>query len=251
MNQFLKTRIIPILTFNGISLVKSKQFDSFRTVGNPIQAARIYNSRDVDELIFVDIMASKQKRKVNLPLVKKIIDECFMPVTIGGGVYTFEDINNLLRIGADKVIIKTKAIEDPGFISRAVDYFGSQCISISVDAELINGDYFLHCKSKKRIPLKIFIHEMNKCKVGEYAINTVHRDGMMNGYDFELFKLVNGITSSPLIAIGGAGNPTHFIDLVQKGFKGALGAASIFHFTQYTPRSIKKALNEINIPVRI
>ena len=113
MNQFSKTG----------NLIPSEQ-------GNPIQVARIHNSREVDELIFVDIMATHQKRKMNLPLIKKIIDECFMPVTIGGGVETFEDINSLLRIGADKVIIKTKAIEDPSFISKAVDYFGSQCISL-------------------------------------------------------------------------------------------------------------------------
>jgi len=247
----LKTRIIPVLTFNGISLVKTKQFDLVRTVGNPIQAARIYNSRDVDELIFVDIMASKQKRKVNLPLVKKIIDECFMPVTIGGGVETFEDINNLLRIGADKVIIKTKAIEDPSFISRAVNYFGSQCISISVDVELTNGDYFIHCRNEKSISLKTFIQEMNNCQIGEYAVNAVHRDGMMEGYDSSLYKLVSEITTCPIIAIGGAGNPTHFTDLVKKGFKGALAAASVFHFTQHTPQEIKKVLNQNNIPVRI
>lgn len=247
----LKTRIIPVLTFNGISLVKTKQFDTVRTVGNPIQAARIYNSRNVDELIFVDIMATYQKRKVNLPLVKKIIDECFMPVTIGGGVETFEDINDLLRIGADKVIIKTKAIEDPSFISKAVDYFGSQCISIAVDVELINGNYFIQSKIHSNISLEAFIHEMNNCQVGEYAVNAVHRDGMMEGYDQTLYKLVSEKTTCPIIAIGGAGNPTHFTDLIQKGFKGALAAASLFHFTQYTPQEIKKVLNAINIPVRI
>lgn len=246
----LKTRIIPVLTFNGISLVKTKQFDSVRTVGNPIQAARIYNSREVDELIFVDIMATNQKRKVNLPLVKKIIDECFMPVTIGGGVETFEDINSLLRIGADKVIVKTKAIEDPSFISKAVDYFGSQCISIAVDAELINGDYFIFSKNHKNISLKDFIQEMNNCKVGEYAVNAVDRDGMMQGYDLSLYRLVNQITNVPIIAIGGAGTPEHFVQLCQNKFKGALAAASIFHFTQHTPQEIKKTLELINIPVR-
>ena len=215
----LKKRIIPILTFNGISLVKTKQFDSIRTVGNPIQAARIHNSRDVDELIFVDIMATYQKRKMNLPLIKKIIDECFMPVTIGGGVETFEDINSLLRIGADKVIIKTKAIEDPSFISKAVDYFGSQCISIAVDAIKINGDYFIFSKYHKNISLEDFIHEMNNCKVGEYAVNSVDRDGMMQGYDLSLNKLVNQLTNVPVIAIGGAGKPEHFVQLCKINLK--------------------------------
>ena len=129
----LKVRVIPILTFNGLSLVKTKQFKLPRIVGNPIQSARVFNSRDVDELVFIDIMASKMKRKINLNLVKNVIKECFMPVTIGGGISSFEDISDLLKIGADKVLIKTKALNDIDFIKNAVNYFGSQCISISVD----------------------------------------------------------------------------------------------------------------------
>ena len=174
-----------------------------------------------------------------------------MPVTIGGGVETFEDINDLLRIGADKVIIKTKAIEDPSFISKAVDYFGSQCISIAVDVELINGDYFIHSKIHSNISLEAFIQEMNNCQVGEYVVNAVHRDGMMEGYDLELYNFVNQISSCPTVAIGGAGIPNHFKELIQKDYKGALAAASIFHFTQYTPQEVKKVLDEINVPVRI
>jgi len=246
----LKTRIIPVLTFNGISLVKTKQFNSPRIVGNPIQAARVYNNRDVDEIIFLDIKAKEQKRKLNLPMVKKIIDECFMPISIGGGVETFDDINNFLRIGADKVIIKTKAIEDPIFVSKAVDYFGSQCISISVDVIQVNGKYFIFNK-KNNIPLETFIQEMNNCKVGEYAVNSVDRDGMMQGYDLDLYKIVNQLTNIPVIAIGGAGTPEHFVKLCQSGFKGALAAASIFHFTQHTPQEIKRTLDFVKIPVRI
>ena len=115
----LKVRIIPILTFDGLSLVKTKQFKNPRIIGNPIQAARVYNSRNVDELVFIDIKATEQNRKINLPLVKKIIDECFMPVTIGGGIRSFEDINDLLGIGADKVLIKSMALQDPKFIINA------------------------------------------------------------------------------------------------------------------------------------
>ena len=139
----LKVRIIPVLTFNGLSLVKTKKFSFPRIVGNPVQAARVFNSRNVDELIFVDINASNQKRKINKNLVKKVIDECFMPVTIGGGIETFEDINEFLRIGADKVVIKTKAIKDSDFIRQAVSYFGSQCISIAVDAYKENDIYYI------------------------------------------------------------------------------------------------------------
>ena len=116
----LKVRLIPVMTFNGISLVKTKQFANARTVGNPIQVARVFNTRNVDELVFIDIKATEQGRKINLALVKKIIDECFMPVTIGGGIQTFEDINDLLRIGADKVLIKSMALKDPKFIIKVV-----------------------------------------------------------------------------------------------------------------------------------
>lgn len=247
----LKTRIIPVLTFNGLSLVKTRQFNTSRIVGNPIQSARIYNSRNVDELVFVDIKASEQRRKINLKLVKKIIDECFMPVTIGGGIENFDDINNLLRIGADKVLIKSKAIEDPNFISKAVDYFGSQCISVAVDVELKKGDYYIHYKNNSNISLKNFIYEMNNCKVGEYSVNAVQKDGMMEGYDLKLYNEVKKITTRPIIALGGAGKPKHFDELAQDGFKGAFAAASIFHFTQFTPQEVKRGLKKINIPVRL
>ena len=129
----LKTRIIPILTFNGFALVKTKQFNNPRMVGNPVQAARVYNSRGVDELMFIDIFATKQNRKINLKIVKDVIKECFMPVGIGGGITTLEDINDLLQIGADKVVIKNVFFSNPEFIISAANFFGSQCISISID----------------------------------------------------------------------------------------------------------------------
>lgn len=247
----LKIRLIPILTFNGVSLVKTKQFFQIRTVGNPIQAARIYNSRNVDELVFVDIKASEQKREMNLSLVKKVIDECFMPVTIGGGIKTHENIQNLLRIGADKVLIKSKAITNPKFIADAVEYFGSQCISIAVDVIKKNNRYFIHHSNKKQIFFEDFIQEMDDIGVGEMLINAVHRDGMMNGFDTELYLQAQKKTHCPLVAIGGAGQPSHFTDLMLKNFNGGLAGASIFHFTQFTPQDVKIALKQNNFSVRI
>ena len=140
----LKIRIIPLLTFNGFALVKTKQFQNPRMVGNAVQAARVFNSRGVDELIFVDIFASKQNRKINLKIAKEVVKECFMPVGLGGGVDTLEEINSLLQIGADKVIIKKKALLSPEFISKAADFFGSQCISISVDVIKKDGQYMIY-----------------------------------------------------------------------------------------------------------
>mgnify|MGYP001166885982 FL=1 len=247
----LKVRLIPVMTFNGISLVKTKQFANPRTVGNPIQVARVFNSRNVDELIFIDIMATEQGRKINLPLVKKIIDECFMPVTIGGGIRTFEDINDLLRIGADKVLIKSMALKDPEFIIKAVEYFGSQCISISVDAILVEGEYWIHHENQEQILLETFINEMNQCNVGEFVVNAVHNDGMMKGYDTKLYNKVTQLTSKPIVALGGAGDPAHFVSLAQTNYNGALAASSIYHFTQYTPNEVKLNLNKAKIPVRI
>ena len=156
----LKSRIIPILTFNGFGLVKTKQFNNPRTVGNPVQSARVYNSRGVDELVFLDIQASKQNRKINLKLVADVIKECFMPVSVGGGIQTIEDINNLLKIGADKVVIKTKALIDIEFIKQAVVFFGSHCICISIDAFKKNNEYFISNQIAITLTLKEFIEKM-------------------------------------------------------------------------------------------
>lgn len=247
----LKIRLIPILTFNGISLVKTKQFSQMRIVGNPIQAARVYNSRNVDELVFVDIMATQKNRQMNLNLVKRVIDECFMPVTIGGGIQTHEQINALLGIGADKVLIKSKALNDTEFIKKAVEYYGSQCISIAADVIVRNGEYQIYTNIRENLSLNDFIQEMNQLKVGEIIVNAVDRDGMMQGFDKELYTQVASLSSIPLVAVGGAGQPKDFSELVASGFKGGIAAASIFHYTQYTPRDVKLELMQHNFPVRI
>lgn len=247
----LKVRVIPILTFNGFGLVKTKQFGNPRMVGNPTQAAKVYNSRGVDELVFLDIFASSQNRKINLSLVKKVMDECFMPVSIGGGIKSIEDINDLLKIGADKVIIKSKALTNIDFIKEAVHYFGSQCISISVDAYKKKETYYIKHSNSYLIKLEDFIESMNDCQVGELLVNSVDQDGMMNGFDVELINRVDSLTTIPVVAIGGGGDLNHFKELFLQTKIKAVGAASIFHFTQYTPLDIKKTLLEINIPVRI
>ncbi len=247
----LKVRIVPILTFDGLSLVKTKQFNKPRIIGNPIQAARVYNSRNVDELVFIDINATRNSRKINLEVVKKVIDECFMPVTIGGGISSFEDINNLLNIGADKVLIKTKAIENFKFIMESVNYFGSQCISISIDIIRKKNEYKLHHTLNKELSLVNFIDIMKNCGVGEFVINSVDHDGIMEGFDIELMQEVSENINIPTIIVGGAGKLEHFIELYKSNYNGGVGASSIFHFTQFTPKEVKNAINKINIPVRI
>ena len=176
----LKTRIIPILTFNGFALVKTKNFSNPRMVGNPVQSARVYNSRGVDELIFLDIFASKQNRKVNLNVVRDVVKECFMPVGIGGGINSLDDINDLLKIGADKVVVKNEALKNPQFVNDAANFFGSQCISISLDAIRLNDNYFVQNNLGINIELSNFIKKMSDEGAGEFILNSVDNDGMMN-----------------------------------------------------------------------
>jgi len=247
----LKVRIIPILTFNGFGLVKTKQFANPRMVGNPVQAARVYNNRGVDELVFLDIFASEQKRKLNLKLVAEVIRECYMPVAIGGGISSIDDINALLKIGADKVVIKTMALTNHEFIKEAVDFFGSQCISIALDVYKDGEIYKIKNKLNKDILMHDFINDMQSCKVGEFVLNCVNHDGMMNGFDIEMVNKVVSLTNLPLIAVGGGGNMQHYAELFSQTKIEAVGSASIFHFTQYTPLDIKNELKKINKPVRL
>jgi len=246
----LKNRIIPILTFNGLGLVKTKGFKNPRMVGNPVQTARVYNSRGVDELIFLDIYATKQSRKINLSLVKEVIKECYMPVSIGGGIHTIDEINDLLKIGADKVVIKSKALTDKKFLRDAVNFFGSQCICISVDVIFINENYLIYNDLGLNLPLEEFIKEMSSINVGEFLVNSVDNDGIMNGFDIDLINKVEKMTTIPIVAAGGGGKPEHYSTLLNKTSINAVASSSIFHFTQYTPLDLKNELKKFNFPVR-
>lgn len=251
MNILLKVRIIPVLTFNGFGLIKTKQFSNPRMVGNPVQAARVYNSRGVDELAFIDIYASKQKRSTNLPVIRDILKECFMPVSIGGGISTLEDINNLLKIGADKVIIKKLALTNPDLIKEAVNFFGSQCITIATDAKKYENGYFIYNEFGMLYDVKEFIPQMEDLGAGEFIVNSVDNDGLMNGFDISLILQCEKLTKVPIVAVGGGGLPGHFTELFSKTGIEAVGAASIFHFSQYTPNDIKIELNNNGIPIRV
>lgn len=246
----IKKRIIPVMTYNGMSLIKTKQFDKPRMVGNPIQAARVYNARNVDELAFIDIYATKQNRKINIELVKLILNECFMPVSVGGGISTLSDIRDLLHAGADKVIIKNSAIYHPEFIEEAVLTFGSQCIVIAVDAIFDGKRYKIYNSQGLDITLEEFVVKMHKLNVGEFLITSVNHEGMMNGFDINLARIMYNLTDKPNIIHGGAGNPQNFLELFNQVNISAAAAASIFHFTQYTPKDIKDLLKQNNIPVR-
>ena len=246
----LKNRIIPVLTFNGMSLVKTKKFENPRTIGNPFQTARVYNSRQVDELVFIDIFASSQNRKINLSLVSDVIRECFMPVSVGGGIKTIDDINDLLKIGADKVIIKSQALLNPNFIKQAIMFYGSQCICIAVDAYLTNDTYKIHNSVGLDIDLEEFIIQMDSLNVGEFLVTNIKNDGVMEGFDLNLIQRISKMTNIPIVASGGGGNLNHYSTLFLKTDVNAVASASIFHFTQYTPLDIKNELKKFNFPVR-
>ena len=248
----LKIRIIPILTFNGWSLVKTKRFSNPRIVGNPVQAARVYNSRGVDELIFLDIFASKQKRKINSKIVKDVIDECFMPVGIGGGISSISDINDMLKIGADKVILKTVALLNPTFLKEASYFFGSQCISVSVDVfQDEDGVYMIYNEFGIKISMNDFIKKIQDLGAGEIILNSVEKDGTMEGFDCLMYSKAHEVTTLPIVCVGGGGNMLHYERLFTKTNCEAVGSASIFHFTQHTPLDIKNILKNLGKPVRV
>ena len=248
----LKVRVIPVMTFNGVALVKTKQFTNPRMVGNPMQTARVYNTRGVDELIFIDIYATKQNRKINSPIVKQVLNECFMPVTVGGGISSIEDIKNLLGAGADKVVIKTSSLKNPALIEKGAKIFGTQCMVISVDVIQTSKSIELYNPDEEKLPsIKTFIELMQNCGAGEFFINHVDNDGMMQGMNSDLFENVLQYTKAPSIICGGAVSPTDIASTMEKVKANAIASASIFHFTQFTPYDVKFALSEKNIPVRL
>jgi cyclase len=247
----LKCRVIPVLTFNGFGLVKTKRFaPNPRMVGNAVQAAKVFNSRNVDELVFLDIYASDQSRKINLQMARLIINECFMPVAIGGGISTIEDIHDLLTIGADKVVLKNKIIKEPEFINSASGIFGNQCITLAIDAEKRDGIYYLFNRMNIEIPLIEFLKNISSYNFGEIILTSVNNDGMMCGFDIDLVQMVEQLITVPIVVSGGAGEPAHFKELFSKTNIEAVGAASIFYFTRYTPFDIKQAIGSIGKPVR-
>jgi len=248
----LKHRVIPCVLLKDWQLVKSIQFDSFRTIGHPTSTARIYNARDVDELIVLDIDASMDEDEINTEIITDIADECFMPLTIGGGIKTIDDIYNILNAGADKVSINTKALEDKEFIKEASSIFGSQCIICSIDVKKINNQFKVYTRRDGILnldPLKLAL-EYEKQGAGEILLTSVDNEGTSNGYNLELLKYFKGNLSIPIIINGGMGIPHHAVEAIQNGAD-ALAAAYIFHFSKYTPKDIKLELHKNNLPVRI
>lgn len=248
----LKVRVIPTLLWKDFGLVKGVRFDSWRRIGTVLPAIKVYNARDVDELVLVDITASAERRDPDPGSVSDFADACFVPLTVGGGICAQSQIASLLRAGADKVALNTALYEKPGLVDEAARRYGSQCLVASIDVRRTQGA--LTCLSYSgtrdtgREPVA-WARELADRGAGEILLTSVDRDGTMTGYDLELIAQVSSAVSIPVIASGGAGCYQHMIEAVRAGAS-AVAAASIFHFTQQTPAEAKAAMLAVGIPVR-
>ncbi len=250
----LKHRIIPTLLLRKNRMVKGVNFENYRDTGDPVSASKIYNSQFVDELIFIDIDATNENRDPDYDILKEVSKECFMPFTFGGGIKNIQQINNLLRSGADKVIINTSATQDKKFIHDAVEIFGSQCIVIAIDVKKINNQYSVFTNSGKKMHnllLFEYLKEIEKFNVGEIFINSIDHDGKMNGYDNELINSIVTKSKLPIIACGGAGNFMHIYETFLNTKVSALAMASIFHFSDNNPIRCRSFLKNKGIELKV
>jgi imidazole glycerol-phosphate synthase subunit HisF len=249
----LKKRLIPVLLLKQGRMVKGRQFRDYRDTGDPISAARIYNAQKADELAFLDIDASNEHRGTILEVIENVSKECFMPFTVGGGVRCVEDVRELLKAGADKVLINTAAVETPQLLADAASVFGKQCIVAGVDAKLESGKYRVYSQCGK-VPTDVDLAEHVRCLqnmgAGEIFINSIDRDGMMSGYDPDLLRLVVAATRLPVIACGGAGNFEHLVDAFQEHGVHAVACASLFHFGDNNPIRARAFLKNRGVPVK-
>jgi cyclase len=248
----LKKRVIPVLTIKDSRLVKSINFKDHRNIGSYISSVRVFNSRDVDELVFIDIDAREHGLKISL--LREITKECFMPVTIGGGIKSLKDIETVLKIGADKILINTEALENPEFIRAAANKFGSQSIVVSIDVHYIDGKYSVYSHNGQRnsgLDVVYWAKMVEKLGAGEILLTSIDKDGTMSGYDYKLAKSVGEIISIPIIISGGAGTLNNFVEVIKTGCVSGVAATSIFQYTQITPKNIKECLLKFDIDARL
>ncbi len=251
----LSIRIIPCLDVHAGRVVKGVRFVDLIDAGDPVQQAKAYEKQGADELVFLDITASNEERKIMLDVVERTASECFMPLTVGGGLRNLEDIRTMLNAGADKVSLNTSALLNPKLISDASNKFGNQCIVVAVDAKKISDNkwrVFTHGgRNDTGKDLVEWVKEVERRGAGEILLTSMDADGTKDGYDLELNQQVSDAVSIPIIASGGAGNLDHLADAIIKGKANAVLAASIFHFGTYSISEAKEHLKSLNIPVRL
>lgn len=250
----LKVRIIPTLLYKDFGLVKGVGFDSWRRIGPVLPAVKIFNSREVDELIFLDITSTNKGINPDYESISELSKFCFVPLTVGGGINSIEQVDKLIEIGADKVSINSASYENPQIISKVANRFGKQCVVASIDVRFENNEWICYKNSglerTNKTPLE-WSKELESLGAGEILITSIERDGMMKGYDQELISLLTTNLRIPVIASGGAGPFDDLYLAVSQSKASALAAASIFQFTENTPNDIKNFLRTKNIPVRL
>lgn len=250
----LSTRIIPCLDVKDGRVVKGVNFVNLRDAGDPVAAAAAYDAAHADELCFLDISASHEGRGVLFDVVSEVAENCFMPLTVGGGVRSVDDFRNLLLAGADKVAVNTSAVKTPDLINAAAARFGAQCVVVAIDAKAIGEgrwEIFTHGgREATGIDAVQFARDMEARGAGEILLTSMDRDGAKTGFDLALLRAVTDALTIPVIASGGAGNAAHMVDAVQKGGASAVLAASIFHFGEVSVGDVRKAMSKAGLPVR-
>ena len=248
----IKKRVIPTLLWKNHSLVKSKQYINWRHVGYLVPAVKVYNSRNVDEIIFLDITNPGTDNMPDYSLVEDVAKHCFVPLTIGGNIKTVSDVQNIIERGADKISLNSILEKNINIINEIAKNFGSQAIVVSVDFRKIDGRYTLFYKGgKKKSEEDIFdyVKKIEDLGAGEILLNSIDHDGMMNGYDLEILEKLSKVSNIPIIISGGAGEYEHMKKAITHGAS-AVSAASIYHFTEKTPEEAKNYLKEQGIMVR-
>ena len=250
----LKKRIIPILLWKDTGLIKGKNFNSWRRVGSVLPVVRVYNMRDVDELILLNIESTLNNKPLDLELIKEVSKSCSVPLTVGGGINSIKFASKILSEGADKISINTAAYNNLNLIKELSNEFGRQCIVASIDVKKnYTGDYSCHSHSGT-IDTKICPYDWAKKLedngAGEILITSIDNEGMMNGYDIDLVKKIMDQVKIPVIASGGAGEYSHATQLIKKTDVSAVAVSSMFHFTELTPSGLRKDLELNNIMVR-
>ncbi len=250
----LAKRIIPCLDVKNGRVVKGTQFVNLKDAGDPVEVAKEYDRQGADELCFLDITASHEERNIILDIVQKTAEQVFIPLTVGGGIRTLDDIRNLLKAGADKVSINTAAVKDPEFVKRASEKFGSQCIVVAIDAKKVDDHWeiFTHGgRTATGIEIIPWAKKMEEYGAGEILLTSMDRDGTQEGYDLELTRQVSEAVNIPVIASGGVGNLEHLYAGFNQGKADAVLAASIFHYQKHSIPEAKKYLADHGIAIRI
>lgn len=251
----IKVRLIPSILLLEGRCVKGRQFGTFRDVGDPVKVAKVYDAQGADELIFLDVAATSEQRSTLVSIIGRAAEECFMPITVGGGVRTVDDFRGLLRAGADKIAINTEAVRRPELISEASARFGAQCVVVSIDVRMqAPGDYRVFV-NRGREPTGLDAVEWARRAVemgaGELLVTSIDREGTGQGFDLELVRTIADSVPVPVIAHGGAGSLVHLVEAIKDGQASAVSAATLFHFTDQSVIKARAFMRHAGLDVRL